>query len=58
MSPTNEQIAKSWDLWSEYVDPGMAFSYEEFLELSHVKKLEIIREVFPLPFILNHAKYC
>lgn len=45
MRHTNEQIAKSWDLWGEYVDPLMAFSYEEFLELSHAKKIEIMREV-------------
>ena len=42
MSYTNEQIAKSWDLWGEYIDPLMAFSYEEFLELSINEKIDII----------------
>lgn len=30
MSPTREQIAQSWDLWIDYVDPLGVMSREEF----------------------------
>jgi len=45
-TPTNAEIASSWRLWIEYVDPAGCDSRESFGEMSQDEKIKIIRECF------------
>lgn len=39
--PTYEQIAKSFDLWGEYVDPQATMTQEQFDAMSVKEKIKI-----------------
>ena len=44
---TNEQLAASYELWQEYVDPIAAIDFDEFLALTHSERLALIVQTFP-----------
>ncbi len=44
--PTRLQIAASYDLWLEYVDPQRTHSIEDFQALTIDEKLALMAEVF------------
>ena len=44
---TNEQLAASFELWQEYIDPMVAIDFEEFLALTHNERLALIVQTFP-----------
>ena len=43
---TYAETAASLDLWRTYVDPEMAFSDEEFADMSILGRIEYITETF------------
>ena len=43
---TYEQVAKNWDLWGTYVDPGATMSDKQFKKLTIAKKIAIQVELF------------
>ena len=43
---TNEQIAASWDLWREYIDPDATISRAEFDAASIDERLRLIEHIF------------
>lgn len=43
-SPSNTEIAESYHLWAEYVDPAGIDSEAEFLEMPVARRLEIMRD--------------
>ena len=47
MEYTNKQLAESFELWQEFVDPLLVLSYEEFSALSLQDKLQLIAETYP-----------
>ena len=44
---TNEQLAASFELWQEYIDPMASIDLEEFLALTHSERLALIVQTFP-----------
>ena len=49
-SPTNKQIAESFELWSEYFDTGAQMSRQEFDNLTIKERLEMLNDIFPKGF--------
>ncbi len=47
MKYTNKQLAESFELWQEFIDPLMVLSYKEFLALSLQDKLQLIAKTYP-----------
>ena len=45
--PTSDQIAASFELWQEYIDPMVSIDFEEFLALTHSERLALIVQTFP-----------
>ena len=45
--PTSDQIAASFELWQEYIDPMASIDFEEFLALTHSERLALIVQTFP-----------
>lgn len=45
--PTRQEIAKSFDLWNEYVDPQATMTKDEFNKLTTAEKIELQRQIFP-----------
>ena len=45
-SPTYAQIASSYSLWGEYVDPDATTSEEEFDAMSHADRVALMVEAF------------
>ena len=45
--PTSDQIAASFELWQEYIDPMASIDFEEFLALTHNERLALIVQTFP-----------
>jgi hypothetical protein len=46
VSPTYAQIASSYSLWGEYVDPDATTSEEEFNAMSHADRVALMVEAF------------
>lgn len=44
--PTYEQVAESYDLWGEYVDPHAAMTEEQFNQMTTEKKVEVQVEIW------------
>jgi hypothetical protein len=44
--PTNEQIARGWDLWREYIDTEGVMSAEEFHGMDIAARVALIKQVF------------
>jgi hypothetical protein len=44
--PTNEQIAASWDLWREYIDPNATMTRAEFDAATVAEKVGLIVHIF------------
>ena len=51
---TYAQIANSWELWQEYVDPGANMAEEEFDAMTHDAKVDAMTEMFGVE--LYHAR--
>jgi hypothetical protein len=47
MEYTNEQLAASFELWQEYIDPMAAIDSEEFSALTYSERLALIVQTFP-----------
>ena len=47
MEYTNEQLAASFELWQEYIDPMAAIDFEEFSALTYSERLTLIVQTFP-----------
>jgi len=47
MEYTNEQLAASFELWQEYIDPMAAIDSEEFSALTHSERMALIVQTFP-----------
>jgi hypothetical protein len=45
-SPTYDEIASSFNLWGEYVDPDATTSEEEFDAMSHADLVALMVEAF------------
>ena len=45
-APTYADIAASFGLWGEYVDPDMTFSEEEFEAMSSEQRIALMVECF------------
>jgi hypothetical protein len=45
--PTNDQIARDWDLWCDYIDPNAAMSRAEFDAMTVEQRVALIEEIFP-----------
>lgn len=43
---TCEEIAKSWELWQEYVDPGANQTHQEFEEMTLEERISFMEECF------------
>jgi hypothetical protein len=46
MYPTRDEIARSYDLWEQYVDPSHTMTEAEFSALSIKQRMEIMAETF------------
>ena len=44
MEITNEEIARDWNLWIEYVDPDATMTREEFDAMSIEERLEFMEQ--------------
>ena len=54
MEYTNGQLAASFELWQEYIDPMAAIDFEEFSALTHSERLALIVQTFsnsPIPTV-------
>lgn len=47
MEYTDEQLAGSFELWQEYIDPDGTINCEEFSALTHSERLALIVQTFP-----------
>ena len=47
MKYTDDQLAASFELWQEYIDPMLSINFEEFLALTHSERLALIVQTFP-----------
>ena len=43
---TNREIVCSWDLWTEYVDPGASMSQEEWSAMPIDDRISLLVECF------------
>lgn len=46
MSPTNSEIADSFDLWQEHADPDATMSHAEWQAMRHAERVALLVEVF------------
>ena len=46
MNYTDDQLAASFELWQEYIDPMASIDFEEFLALTHSERLALIVQTF------------
>ena len=47
MGYTNKQLAASFELWQEYIDPMAVIDFEEFSALTYSERLALIVQTFP-----------
>lgn len=47
MNYTNEQLAKCFELWQEYVDPFGVVEFDDFMALSFEDRILLIIQTFP-----------
>lgn len=45
--PTRQEIAGSFNLWGEYVDPQATMTEDEFNKLTAAEKIEMQRQIWP-----------
>ena len=47
MNYTNEQLAKCFELWQEYIDPLGVIEFEDFMALNFEDRILLITQIFP-----------